>query len=96
MQGSIVLAVPENSEYNSISKMKGQRIGTISDPALEAVIAAHDQINKRTDGATTYLTPPRCISALEDGWCVAIVMDELMLMAYASTYVPQMNTGDFQ
>ena len=93
MRGTIVLAIPEGSEDDSIRKMKGERIGTISDPALEAAIAAHDQISKHTDGATVYLTPPRCISALENGWCVAIVMDELMLMAYASTYMPQ-NTGE--
>lgn len=92
MHGTIVLAVPEASEINSIRKMKGERVGTISDPALETAIAAHDQIIKHTDGATVYLTPPHCISALENGWCVAIVMDELMLMAYASTYVPQVNT----
>ena len=93
MRGTIVLAIPEGSEDDSIRKMKGERIGTISDPALESAIAAHDQISKHTDGATVYLTPPRCISALENGWCVAIVMDELMLMAYASTYMPQ-STGE--
>lgn len=96
MTGKIVLAVPENSDTDSIRKMKGERIGTISDPALEAAIAAHDKISKHTDGATVYLTPPRCISALENGWCVAIVMDELMLMAYASTYTPQLSESEIQ
>ena len=96
MTGKIVLAVPENSDTDSIRKMKGERIGTISDPALEAAIAAHDKISKHTDGATVYLTPPRCISALENGWCVAIVMDELMLMAYASTYTPQASESEIQ
>lgn len=88
MESTIVLAVPESSEVTRIGKIKGERIGTISDPALESAIANHDKISKKSSGATVYLTPPRCISAMENGWCVAIVMDILMLKAYASSYVP--------
>lgn len=88
MKSEIVLAVPEGSNVKSIRRIRGERIGTISDPALENAITAHDKISKHSDGATVYVTPPRCISAMDNGWCVAIVMDILMLKAYASTYVP--------
>ncbi len=84
MESTIVIAVPENSSVKNIRRIRGERIGTISDPALEAVISAHDKISKHSDGATVYVTPPRCISAMENGWCVAIVMDVLMLKAYSS------------
>lgn len=83
LESSIVLAVPENSDVKNIRRIRGERIGTISDPALEAAISAHDKISKHSDGATVYLTPPRCISAMENGWCVGIVMDILMLKAYS-------------
>ncbi len=83
MESTIVIAVPENSEVKNIRRIRGERIGTISDPALEAAISSHDKISKHSDGATVYVTPPRCISAMENGWCVAIVMDVLMLKAYS-------------
>lgn len=88
MESTIVIAVPEDSEVKNIRKIRGERIGTISDPALESAIASHDKISKHSDGATVYLTPPRCISAMENGWCVAIVMDILMLKAYSTSYIP--------
>ena len=88
MESTIVLAVPENSDVRNIRRIRGERIGTISDPALESAIAGHDKISKHSDGATVYLTPPRCISAMEKGWCVAIVMDILMLEAYSSYALP--------
>ncbi len=88
MESEIVIAVPEGSNVKNIRRIRGERIGTISDPALEDAITAHDKISKHSDGATVYVTPPRCISAMENGWCVAIVMDILMLKAYASSFVP--------
>lgn len=88
MESEIVLAVSEDSDVKNIRRIRGQRIGTISDPALEDAITAHSKISKHSDGATVYITPPRCISAMENGWCAAIVMDILMLKAYASSYVP--------
>ncbi len=88
MESSIVLAAPTQGDIKRTGQLDGQRIGTISDPALEAAIAANDKIAKHSSGATVYLTPPRCISAMENGWCAAIVMDSLMLKAYAQTYTP--------
>ena len=88
MESTIVLAVPEDSEVTKIRRIRGERIGTISDPALETAIESHDKISKFSDGATVYLTPPRCISAMEKGWCVAIVMDILMLEAYSGSSFP--------
>lgn len=88
MESDIVIAVPEDSNVKNIRRIRGERIGTISDPALEKAISEHDKITKHSDGATVYVTPPRCISAMEKGWCVAIVMDILMLEAYSlGTYV---------
>ncbi|MBR2879362.1 MAG: transporter substrate-binding domain-containing protein [Oscillospiraceae bacterium] len=84
MESDIVIAVPEGSNVKNIRRIRGERIGTISDPALEKAISEHDKISKHSDGATVYVTPPRCISAMEKGWCVAIVMDVLMLEAYAA------------
>lgn len=89
MRSTIVLAVPEGSEVKSVNKIKGQRVGIPSDPAIEDIVAAHDKLSKRSDGTTVYLTAPRCLEALENGWCAAIAMDERMLEAYAYSFVPQ-------
>ena len=95
MESEIVIAVPEDSDVRNIRRIRGERIGTISDPALENAITNHDKISKHSDGATVYVTPPRCISAMENGWCVAIVMDVLMLEAYAKSYRPvEINPGE--
>ena len=88
MKSEVVIAVPESSDVKSIRRIRGERIGTISDPALEEAINAHSKIIKHSDGATVYVTPPRCISAMEKGWCVAIVMDILMLEAYSGSSFP--------
>lgn len=89
MSVAIVLAVPEGSDVSSLRSIADRRVGTIDDPALTSVLDADDRLSKYSSGVTVYLTPPRCISALENGWCVAIAMDELMLRAYAASYVPQ-------
>ena len=34
---------------------------------------------KYASGATVYLSPERCISALDNGWCAAVAIDELRL-----------------
>ncbi len=86
MSGTIVLVVPQNSSVSAIRKIADRRVGTINDPALEAILAADDDVARHSSGITVYLTPPRCLSALENGWCVAIAMDELTLQSYASTF----------
>lgn len=88
LTGTVVLAVPEGSDVTSIRKIDDQRIGTISDPGLESIVNAHEKLQKHSSGATVYLTAPRCLSALSDGWCVAIAMDARMLQAYAYSFVP--------
>ena len=45
---------------------------------IEAV-RSDERITRYASGATVYLSAQRCINALDNGWCAAIAMDEIML-----------------
>jgi len=82
MQSDILVAVPAGSEIRSLRELNGQRIGTVNDPAVLKAINADEKLTKYSSGATRYLTLPRCMDALEHGWCAAIALDALMLYYY--------------
>ena len=50
-----------------------------SDPEPYAVLKSSEKVTRYADGATVYLSPLRCVRALDNGWCAAIAMDEIML-----------------
>ncbi|MGN1001174.1 MAG: transporter substrate-binding domain-containing protein [Oscillospiraceae bacterium] len=82
MESDIAVAVPAGSEIGKLKDLKGLRIGTVGDPSVTAALAANDKVVKYADGATTYLSTTRCMTALEKGWCAAVAMDALCLGAY--------------
>lgn len=79
MESKIVLSVRSNSEVRRIKDIKGQRIGTVNDPAVVSAVKVNEKITKFASGATVYLSPERCVAALDCGWCAAVAMDSLML-----------------
>lgn len=82
MESDIVLAVRPESEINRIRDLKERRIGTLDDPALTAAIQGSEKLVKYAAGATAYASLARCVEALDDAWCSAIVVDSLMLTYY--------------
>ena len=78
MESDIVLSV-RRSGVNSLRELRDQRIGTVDDPSVIAAVKADERITRYASGATVYLSARRCISALDNGWCAAIAMDEIML-----------------
>ncbi len=82
MQSDILIAVPAGSGIRSLRGLKGEKVGTVKDPSLIQALSADSKTANLADSATTYLSARRCISALENGWCAAVVMDRLMLQAY--------------
>ncbi|MCD8005246.1 MAG: transporter substrate-binding domain-containing protein [Oscillospiraceae bacterium] len=82
MESDIVLAVRPESEINRIRDLKERRIGTLDDPALTAAIQGSEKLVKYAAGATAYASLTRCVEALDDAWCSAIVVDSLMLTYY--------------
>ena len=75
----LILAVRQSSEVRSLRDIQGQRVGTIDDPLLEASVKSSESVTRYASGATVYLTPERCLEALDKGWCAAIAMDSIML-----------------
>ena len=82
MESSILLAVRTESEIRRVKELSGTRVGTISDPAVLKALRSDEKITKYASGATEYLTLPRCIEALDLGWCSAVVLDSIMLAYY--------------
>ena len=78
MSSDIVLAA-RRSGINSVRDIRGERIGTVDDPAVIAAVKANEHITRYASGATVYLSSRRCVSAMDNGWCAAIAMDEIML-----------------
>jgi len=83
MSSDIVLAVREDSEVKRLKQISGQRIGTIEDAAVQAALKADEKVTKYASGATVYLSVPRCVDALDKGWCAAVAMDRLHLLFLA-------------
>lgn len=79
LSSAMVLAVRSESPVRSLSDLQGLRIGTIEDPLLSNAIRDNSQITRYASGATVYLTPGRCMEALDKGWCAAVAMDRIML-----------------
>ena len=84
MQSDIVVAVRQDSDVKSLKKLGGERIGTVNDPVVSAAIRGDAKVTKHASGATIYLSPGRCLAALDNGWCAAVAMDALTLR-YAMT-----------
>ena len=82
MESDILLAVRAESEVRRIRDLSDCRIGTVSDPSVISALRADEKITKYAAGATEYLSLPRCIEALDLGWCSAVVLDSLMLTYY--------------
>ena len=78
MSSDIVLAA-RRSGVRSVRDIRGERIGTVDDPAVIAAVKANEHITRYASGATVYLSSRRCVSAMDNGWCAAIAMDEIML-----------------
>ena len=82
MESDILLAVRSESELKRVKHLKGLRVGTVNDPAVRNAIRSSEKITKHAEGATEYLSLPRCIEAMDNGWCAAVVLDSLMLQYY--------------
>ncbi|MBR1658772.1 MAG: hypothetical protein IJ705_00455, partial [Oscillospiraceae bacterium] len=78
MESDIVLSA-RRSGAGSMRELKGERIGTVDDPSVIAAVKADERVTRYAEGATVYLSARRCVSALDNGWCAAIAMDEIML-----------------
>lgn len=82
LESEIVLAVRTESEIRRIRDLDGQRVGTVSDPAVLKAVRADEKLTSHASGATEYLSLDRCMEALDKGWCAAVVLDSLMLAFY--------------
>ena len=82
LKSDIVVAVRKESEISGLRDLNGSRVGVIHDPAVLNAVRSSERLTKHASGATEYLSIARCINALDNGWCAAIVMDSLMLAYY--------------
>lgn len=79
MTSNLVLAVRSGSDVKRLKDLKGLRVGTVDDPLVEKALRTNEKVTKYAAGATVYLSPERCVDALDHGWCAAIAMDSLRL-----------------
>ena len=79
LKSDIIVAVRAESEIKRLRDLKDSRVGVVSDPAVLSAVRSSEKLTKYASGATEYLSIDRCINALDNGWCAALVMDSLML-----------------
>lgn len=82
MTTDISVAVRGDSEIKKLKDINQQRVGTIQDESVIAAAQADEKLARYASGATRYLTAARCMNALDNGWCAAVVMDSIMLKEY--------------
>lgn len=82
LESDILLAVRAESDVRRVKDLAGARVGTVSDPSVLKALRSSEKLTKYASGATEYLSLPRCIEALDKGWCGAVVLDALMLAYY--------------
>lgn len=88
MESDLVVAVFSDSDCRSVRDLRDLTIGAVQDKAVLAAlkndknIGKYDKDNERyVVEVTSYVTPARCITALERGSCAAVAMDRLVLDA---------------
>ena len=83
MSSPIVVAAPGSGEISKLRHLKGLKIGAVKDDSILKALESSDDVNKYADSVTAYLSPQRCRTALDNGWCAAMAMDEIMLGQYS-------------
>ncbi len=85
MTSEIVLMTKTEYDVHRIKDLKGEKIGSVKDAAVISALENNDKVVKYVDSVTAYLSPTRCMNALNNGWCAAVAMDRIMIKAYIST-----------
>ena len=84
MTSEIVLMTKTEYDMHRIKDLKGEKIGSVKDAAVITALENNDKVVKYVDSVTAYLSPTRCMNALNNGWCAAVAMDRIMIKAYIS------------
>ena len=84
MKSEIVIMTRTDLKVHRIKNLKGEKIGSVKDAAVIAALEGNDKIVKYVESVTVYLSPQRCMNALNNGWCAAVAMDRIMIKAYIS------------
>lgn len=82
LKSAVSVVVPSSSDIRSLRGLKGGRIGAVKDPSIVALTEKDAKVVKYAVPVTAYLTPARCLSAMANGWCSAVAMDDIMLAEY--------------
>lgn len=83
MESDLVVAVFSTSDCRSMRDLREKKIGAVRDDAVLNALKNDKKVIRYADSIsiTSYLTPERCITALNDGSCAAVSMDRLVLDA---------------
>jgi len=84
MTSEIVLMTKTEYDVHRIKDLEGEKIGAVKDAAVIAALEANEKVVKYVESVTAYLSPTRCMNALDKGWCAAVAMDRIMIKAYIS------------
>lgn len=84
MTSEIVLMTKSEYDVHRIKDLKGEKIGSVKDAAIISALENNDKVVKYVESVTAYLSPTRCMNALDNGWCAAVAMDRITIKAYIS------------
>ncbi len=82
MSSPIAIAVRPDSELKKLKSLEGLKVGTVLDDSFIDAVKADEKLAKYAQSATTYLSVARCFTALDNGWCAAVALDEIAIKAY--------------
>lgn len=84
MTSEIVIMTKTDRDVHRIKDLNGEKIGSVKDAAVLSALENDEKVVKYVESVTAYLSPQRCINALNNGWCAAVAMDRIMIKAYIS------------
>ena len=81
MESDLVVAVPRDSDCRSMRDLRGLKIGSVRDEAALTALKNDKNVGKYVKTVVSFVTPERCLYALDNGACAAVSMDILVLDA---------------
>lgn len=81
MESDLVVAVPRDSDCRSMRDLRDLKIGSVRDNATLTALKNDKNVNRYVRRVVSFVTPERCLYALDNGSCAAVSMDILVLDA---------------
>ena len=81
MESDLIVAVPRDSDCRSMRDLRGLKIASVRDNAALTALKNDKNVSKYVKTVVSFVTPERCMYAMDNGSCAAVSMDRLVLDA---------------